>query len=40
MGKYGDAAVLAVKLIESNQASTPQMLGEQASTEEFFARTH
>lgn len=39
MGKYGETALLAVKLIESNQATTPQEAWEKASTEIFSAGT-
>lgn len=40
MGKYGKTALLAVKLIESNQAATPQEAWEKASTNLFGAGTH
>ncbi|GEC88141.1 DUF6979 family protein [Brevibacillus brevis] len=40
MGKYGETALLAVKLIESNQAATPQEAWEKASTKLFGAGTY
>lgn len=40
MGNNGQVAILAVKLIESKQATTPQEAWEKASTEIFGAGTH
>lgn len=39
MGKYGETALLAVKLIESNQAANPQDAWKKASTEIFGPKT-
>lgn len=39
MGKYGETALLAVKLIESKQASTPREAWKKASTEIFSSGT-